>query len=92
MFETLKQKIQARTEANAIKSTLTWHKIRKNNGVVVSDIPITETVYLKRSRTPILGDWGRIYPIVDENGNWVIGNFVFGGRRDCIFVSSSAEG
>jgi len=88
MLEKLKQQIQERTERNAIKSTLTWHKIKKRNGEIVSDKAITETVYLKRSRIPFVGDWGRIHPIVeeDENGkiSWKVGNFVFGGRRNFI--------
>lgn len=88
MLEKLKESIQARTERNAIKSTLTWHKTKKRNGKIISDKEITETVYLKRSRLPLIGDWGRIHPIVveEENGElrWKVSNFIFGGRRNFI--------
>jgi hypothetical protein len=88
MLEKLKENIQKRTERNAIKSTLTWHKTKKRNGKVIKDEEITETVYLKRSRIPLVGDWGRIHPIVVENSfgelKWKVSNFIFGGRRNFI--------
>lgn len=88
VLETLKQNIQARTERNAIKSTLTWNKTKMIRGKRILKKSITETVYLKRSRILFVGDWGRIHPIVIENSDgelkWKISNFIFGGRRNLI--------
>jgi len=43
-----------------------------------------ETVYLKKSRIPLVGDWARIYPPVNENGSWNIPNLIFGGKKNLI--------
>jgi hypothetical protein len=43
-----------------------------------------ETVYLKKSSIPLIGDWSRIYPAVNEDGSWNITNLIFGGRRNFI--------
>jgi hypothetical protein len=43
-----------------------------------------EIVYLKKSVVPLIGDWGRIYPPVNEDGSWNIVNLIFGGRRNLI--------
>lgn len=43
-----------------------------------------EVVYLKKSSMPLIGDWGRIYPPVNEDGSWNILNLVFGGKRNFI--------
>jgi len=77
MFEKLKQKLLERIERDAVKSTMTYRKKRNSE-------PITETVYLKRSKMPLTGDWGRIHPPVNENGSWNIINLVFGGKKNLI--------
>lgn len=76
MFETIKRKLRDRTEKNAVKSELGWidRKGKEHK----------ETVYFKKSSLPLVGDWGRIYPIVDEYGNVSIVNLIFGGRKNFI--------
>jgi hypothetical protein len=43
-----------------------------------------EVVYLKKSIIPLIGDWGRIYPPINEDDsyNWV--NIIFGGKKNFI--------
>jgi len=46
-----------------------------------------EIVYLKRSRIPLIGDWGRIHPLVEEPiGNaeptWNWENIWIGGKKN----------
>lgn len=76
MFENLKERLKQKIEENAVKSELTWYDKKGN--------PSTEIVLLKKSRVPILGDWSRIYPPIDEEGNikWV--NLIFGGWKNLI--------
>jgi len=71
-----KERLQERIERNTVKSELAW---TDKNGR-----QHTEMVYLKRSRIPILGDWTRIYPPIDENGNVKWLNLIFGGYRNLI--------
>ena len=61
---------------NAMESTCTW-----TDG---EGIKHTETVYLKRSRIPIIGDWGRIYPPLNEDGSTNYTNLIFGGKKNLI--------
>ena len=75
MLEKLKQKLLDRIERDAVKSVMTYHPTRDAE-------PITETVYMKRSKTPLTGDWQRIYPPVNEDGSWNIVNLVFGGKKN----------
>lgn len=76
MFEKFKQRIQEKIEKNTIKSTLHW---TDKEGKVYE-----EEVLLKRSRMPLIGDWVRIYPPINEDGsiNWI--NLVFGGKKNFI--------
>ena len=71
-----KEKLQKKIEKNAIKSFLSWKDPKGN----VHE----EVVYLKRSQTPLIGDWMRIYPPLNEDGstNWL--NLIFGGRKNLI--------
>jgi len=39
---------------------------------------------MKRSKMPLTGDWGRIYPPVNEDGSWNIPNLIFGGKKNLI--------
>jgi hypothetical protein len=39
---------------------------------------------MKRNSMPIIGDWARIYPPVNENGSWNIYNLIFGGKKNLI--------
>lgn len=77
MFEKLKQKLLDRIERDAVKSQMTYHPTRDSE-------PITETVYMKKSKTPLTGDWQRIYPPVNEDGSWNIINLIFGGKKNLI--------
>ena len=61
---------------NAMESVCTW---RDREGVTH-----TETVYLKRSRVPIIGDWGRIYPPLNEDGSTNYTNLIFGGGKNLV--------
>ena len=70
----LKESLQHRIEKNAIKSTLSYEK---SNGEIV-----TEDVLIKRSNFPLIGDWQRIYPILNEDGSWNFINLVFGGKKN----------
>lgn len=74
MLEGLKNSLNNRIERNAIKSELTW---TDKKGKVH-----TEQVYLKRSKLPLIGDWARIYPPVNEDGTWNIPNALFGGWKN----------
>jgi hypothetical protein len=73
----LKPALQKRIETNAVKiPNVTW--------IDRSGIGHTEDVIIKRSRLPLVGDWARIYPPLNEEGkvNWV--NTIFGGRKNFI--------
>ena len=43
-----------------------------------------EVVILKKSKMPLVGDWTRIYPPVNEDGSWNIPNLLFGGKKNLI--------
>jgi len=77
MFENLKTKLLDRIEKDAVKSEMTYRPTKKAE-------PITETVYVKRSKIPFIGDWSRIYPPVNEDGTWNLTNLIFGGRKNLI--------
>lgn len=73
------KKWQKKIEKNAFKSELTWVDSKGKEH--------TEEVYFKRSTPPLMegfGDWGRIYPPLNENGkvNW--SNLIFGGWRNML--------
>lgn len=74
MFESLKKKLQHRIERDAVKSFLTY--------TTKEGEEITETVYLKKSKMPLTGDWTRIYPPINEDGSWNIVNLLFGGKKN----------
>lgn len=76
MLDNFKAKIQERIENNTYKSELSWNDKEGNQ--------VTEEVLLKRSKIPVIGDWGRIYPPITEKGNihWI--NFIFGGWKNFI--------
>jgi hypothetical protein len=77
MFEKLKQKLLERIERDAMKSECTYRPTKNSE-------PITETVYMKRSKMPLTGDWQRIYPPVNEDGSWNFINLIFGGKKNLI--------
>ncbi len=77
MFEKFKQRLLERIERDAVKSECTYRPTRTSD-------PITETVYLRRSKKPLTGDWQRIYPPVNEDGSWNIINLIFGGNKNLI--------
>lgn len=77
MFEGFKKSLQDKIEKNCVKlPDLTW--------IDGSGKSHTETVILKRSRMPLVGDWSRIYPPVNEDGSWNIINLIFGGKKNLI--------
>lgn len=72
-----KKDLQKRTEKNSVKiNGLVW---TDNKGKTH-----TEDIVLKRSTLPILGDWNRVYPLIDENGKPLWLNIIFGGKRNFI--------
>lgn len=78
MLEKLKQKMLERQERDSVKSILSYRPKKDSNDV------ITEEVIMKRSKLPLIGDWSRVYPPVNENGTWNIANLVFGGSKNLI--------
>ena len=76
MFENLKVTMQKKIEKNSVKSLMTW--IDKDG------IPHEEVVVMKRSQEPLVGDWARIYPPVNEDGSWNLTNLLFGGKKNLI--------
>lgn len=77
MFEKIKENWQKRIGTNAFVSTLSFTDRDKAKTVR------TERVYFKRSLIP-LGDWGRIYPPLNEDGRMNYLNFIFGGWRNFV--------
>lgn len=77
MFEKLKKSMQEKIE---------------KNGVKVPDISYTdkdgkvntESIVLKRNNFPLIGDWSRVYPPVNEDGSWNKINFWFGGKKNLL--------
>jgi hypothetical protein len=72
----IKAKLQNRIEKNAVKiPSLTYESKGEQ---------ITEDIVLKKSSLPLMGDWARIYPPIDEEGNinWI--NTIFGGKKNFI--------
>jgi len=82
MFEKLKQRLLERIERDAVKSECTYTPVEFLSGK--KGDPITETVYMKRSKMPLTGDWQRIYPPVNEDGSWNVINVIFGGKKNLI--------
>jgi len=70
-----KERIQEKIEKNTVKiPDLTW---TDNQGT-----PHTETILLKKSKLPLVGDWSRIYPPINEDGSVNISNLIFGGKKN----------
>ena len=78
MFEKLKEVMLERQERDSVKSMMTYRPKKKEEQT------ITEEVIMKRSKLWLVGDWGRVYPPVNENGTWNIANLLFGGRKNLI--------
>ncbi len=76
MFEKLKEVMLERQERDSVKSMMTYRPKKKEEQT------ITEEVIMKRSKLWLVGDWGRVYPPVNENGTWNIANLLFGGRKN----------
>lgn len=73
----IKSEIQKRIEKNAVKiSDVSWED--------QSGKRHTEDIVIKRSRIPLVGDWSRIYPPLNEDGklNWI--NTFLGGKKNFI--------
>ena len=72
--------LKKRFEKNTVEiNNLSWTS-KKNNQEIKH---IDEVVYLKRSRIPFTGDWGRVYHPLNEKTdkiNW--SNFLVGGRKN----------
>lgn len=82
MFEKLKTRLLDRIERDAVKSEMTYTPVLFLTGKKGN--PITETVYAKRSKLPLVGDWARIYPPVNEDMSWNFINLIFGGKKNLI--------
>jgi len=72
---TLKENLQRKIEKNSVKSIMTWTDKKGDH---------TEEVIMKRSNTPLVGDWQRIYPPINEDGSWNWINTIFGGKKNLI--------
>lgn len=70
----IKERWQRRIEKNAVISDISWTDRRGKRH--------EEHVIIKRSQMPLVGDWARIYPPIDEDGkiNWI--NLIFGGKQN----------
>jgi len=77
MFKKFKERLQKRIEINAIKIPKAEWKDKDGNIHI-------EDIVLKRSKFPLIGDWGRIYPPLNEDGNinWI--NVLLGGKQNLI--------
>jgi hypothetical protein len=77
MLENFKRKIQERIERNGVKIPNVTYTDKKG-------IEHTEDIVLKRSNLPLIGDWSRIYPPIDEEGKikWI--NLIIGGKKNLI--------
>jgi hypothetical protein len=86
MFEKFKKTIQERIERNGVKiPNITWtEKVGKDELGNPKYITHTEDIILKRSTLPLIGDWMRIYPVLNEDGktNWI--NLLFGGKKNLV--------
>jgi hypothetical protein len=73
----IKRVLQERIEKNAVKIPNISYTTKKGK-------EITEDIIIKHSSLPLVGDWGRIYPPLDEYGkvNWI--NTIFGGKKNFI--------
>lgn len=71
MFESLKEGFKKKIEDKAIKSTLVNPKTNQE-----------EIVYLRYGG--LISDWGRVYPVVNEDGSWNLTNLIFGGKKNLI--------
>lgn len=78
MFDNLKDKFRERIEKNAIKLTNVEWKDQHNK------THREDVIYIKRSTFPLIGDWGRIYPVVNEDNSWNLTNLIFGGKKNLI--------
>jgi len=78
MFENLKRIMLERQERDSVKSIMSYRPDKNKKEI------IREEVIMKRSKIPLIGDWGRVYPPVNEDGSWNIANLIFGGRKNLI--------
>lgn len=74
--KSIASKLQARYERIGVKIPgLNWYN--KHNEVIG-----TEDIVISRGRIPLIGDWGRIYPVLTEEGKPHYVNIVFGGWKN----------
>lgn len=74
----IKKFAQERYERDGVKiPNITWSK---------SGESFTEDIVIKRSKIWAVGDWGRIYPVLNEDGSWNLVNTIFGGKKNFIKV------
>lgn len=71
-----KDRIIRKLEREAQKSVLSWEDRYGNRN--------SEEVLFKKSKIPLIGDWGRIYPPVNEDGSINYTNLFFGGKKNFI--------
>ncbi len=60
-----------------------WLRRRIERDAVKSELN-GEIVYLKKSRMPLIGDWGRIYPPINEDDSLNGVNIIFGGHKNLL--------
>lgn len=71
-----KKRVLSKFSKEVQKSDLTW---TDKNGEEHS-----EEVLFKKSKMPLIGDWGRVYPPINEDGTTNWGNLLFGGTKNLI--------
>ena len=69
------ENLQRKLEKNCIKSELHGETVYLGKGSVLSWIPIVGDWF---------SEWGQVHPPVDENGNPLWANIIFGGWRNLI--------
>jgi len=71
-----KKRVLENFERTIKKSTFEWTDKK--------GLQHSEEVLFKKSKIPIVGDWGRVYPPINEDGsvNWI--NLIVGGRKNLI--------
>ena len=81
MFERLKRQLLERVQKNCVEIPDVTY-VDKNG------VTHTETILLKRSDLPLVGDWVRVYPPVEEKEDGTLKfnliNLFFGGKKNLI--------
>jgi hypothetical protein len=69
--------MQRRVEKDSVVSELNGERVILKRGSILAFIPIIGDA---------LKDWKRVYPPIDENGNYKWFNIIFGGGRNFFYL------